>query len=107
MILGKELRRRVKKHQAMFVVTLADSEVQAEWQRGIGLPRSQLSQRLPERLLCPTTQLRGMDSASKLLLDSHQRLIQGTNARLLDTRMFLGPANSGGEAMTERSRVLR
>lgn len=48
----------------MFVVTLADSEVQAEWQRGIGLPRSQLSQRLPERLLCPTTQLRGMDSAS-------------------------------------------
>lgn len=31
MILGKELRRRVKKHQAMSVVTLADSEVQAEW----------------------------------------------------------------------------
>lgn len=48
-----------------------------------------------------------MDSASKLLLGSHQRLIQGTNARLLDTRMFLGPAMSGGEAMTERSRVLR
>lgn len=69
----------MKKHQAMFVVTLADSEVQAEWQRGIGLPRSQLSQRLPERLLCPTTQLRGMDSAS----NSSSTLISALSKELM------------------------